>query len=71
MDQKRLLLALVFSFAVLGVFTFIQDKFLPHPQPQPVASQSGLRHLRAQSRPAPRPAPPRRRPARVSPSTRR
>ena len=38
MDQKRLLLALVFSFAVLGVFTFIQDKFLPHPHPQPVAS---------------------------------
>lgn len=31
MDQKRLLLALVFSFAVLGVFTFIQNKFLPHP----------------------------------------
>jgi YidC/Oxa1 family membrane protein insertase len=38
MDQKRLLLALVFSFAVLGVFTFIQDKFLPHPHPQPAAS---------------------------------
>ncbi len=34
MDQKRLLLALLFSFAVLGVFTFVQDKFLPHPQHQ-------------------------------------
>ncbi len=37
MDQKRLLIALVFSFAVLGIFTFIQDKFFPHPQqPQTV-----------------------------------
>ncbi len=36
MDQKRLLIALVFSFAVLGIFTFIQDKFFPHPQ-QPAA----------------------------------
>lgn len=38
MDQKRLLLALVASFAILGVFTFIQDKFLPHPPPAPVVS---------------------------------
>jgi YidC/Oxa1 family membrane protein insertase len=43
MDQKRLLLALVFSFAVLGVFTFIQQKFLPHPQHQaPAATQAAV-----------------------------
>jgi YidC/Oxa1 family membrane protein insertase len=39
MDQKRLLIALVMSFAILGVFTIIQEKFLPHPQPVPVAAQ--------------------------------
>ena len=38
MDQKRLLLALVASFAILGVFTIIQDKFLPHPPPQAAVS---------------------------------
>ena len=43
MDQKRLLLALVFSFAVLGIFTYIQDKFLPHPQHQTaVATQAAV-----------------------------
>jgi YidC/Oxa1 family membrane protein insertase len=39
MDQKRLLLALTFSFAVLGIFTFIQDKFFPHPQPTAQTAQ--------------------------------
>jgi YidC/Oxa1 family membrane protein insertase len=38
MDQKRLLLALVFSFAVLAVFTVIQNKYLPHPQHQTVVA---------------------------------
>jgi YidC/Oxa1 family membrane protein insertase len=38
MDMKRLLTALVFSFAVLGIFTYIQEKFLPHPQPVTAAS---------------------------------
>ncbi len=37
MDQKRVLLAITISFAILMVFTFIQDKFLPHPPPAPVA----------------------------------
>ncbi len=30
MDQKRLLLALLFSFAVLGAFDYIDTHFLPH-----------------------------------------
>lgn len=38
MDMKRLLTALVFSFAVLGIFTYVQEKYLPHPQPAPAAS---------------------------------
>jgi YidC/Oxa1 family membrane protein insertase len=33
MDQKRLITALVMSFIILGVFTFVQEKFLPHAPP--------------------------------------
>jgi YidC/Oxa1 family membrane protein insertase len=35
MDQKRLLLAISISLAILVVFTVLQEKFLPHPAPSP------------------------------------
>ena len=38
MDQKRLLLFIVIAFAILGVSTILQDKFLPHPPPAPVVA---------------------------------
>jgi YidC/Oxa1 family membrane protein insertase len=39
MDQKRLLLALTLSFGILLAFTFVQEKYFPHPaQPQEQAA---------------------------------
>jgi YidC/Oxa1 family membrane protein insertase len=35
MDQKRLLLAISISMAILLVFTVVQERFLPHPSPSP------------------------------------
>jgi len=35
MDTKRLLIAFALSFAIMAGFTFVQDKYFPHPQPAP------------------------------------
>lgn len=35
MDTKRLILALAISFGILAVFTVVQEKFFPHPAPNP------------------------------------
>ncbi len=40
MDQKRLILALVLSFAILGIFTVIQEKFFPAPSPAQTEQQA-------------------------------
>ncbi len=51
MDQKRLLLAISLSVAIMLAFTLIQDKFLPHP-----ASQSQSAQETAQNTGQPTPA---------------
>jgi YidC/Oxa1 family membrane protein insertase len=35
MDQKRLLIAFALSAAIMLVFTFVQEKYFPHPAPGP------------------------------------
>ena len=62
MDQKRLLLAVSVSLVIMLAFTFIQDKFLPHPAPVPaqvqapaMAAQSAGAPGTAQQAPAPGP----------------
>jgi YidC/Oxa1 family membrane protein insertase len=42
MDQKRLLLAVSVSLVIMLAFTFIQDKFLPHPAPVPAQTQAQM-----------------------------
>jgi YidC/Oxa1 family membrane protein insertase len=61
MDQKRLLTAVVLSLVIALVFTFIQNKFLPHPNvpaaPQALAPAAQPANAPAMAKAAPAPGP--------------
>ena len=44
MDQKRLLLAISISLAIMVIFQVVIGKFLPHPAPSPAVTLSAAQH---------------------------
>jgi YidC/Oxa1 family membrane protein insertase len=47
MDQKRLLLAISLSLAILVIFQFVIERFLPHPAPSPALTVTEAQHAPA------------------------